>query len=167
MREVPFFVYIDEMQNFLFDAIPKALEEIRKYNVGFYLAHQFVKQVITDGSERIKDSLMANCATKIIYRCSADDAKYLETEFAPLTAGDISNPEAYTFNTICLVNGQRTTPFNVKAKYDDYIALENDPELMKKGETQRREILEMVAQKYGRDRLDVEKEIKDRAKIFF
>ena len=166
-ERVPFFVYIDEMQNFLFDAIPKALEEIRKYKVGFYLAHQFVKQVITDGSERIKDSLMANCATKIIYRCSADDAKYLETEFSPLTPQDIANPEAYTFNTICLVNGQRTTPFNVQAKYDDYMSLEYDKEKMAAGEKQRREIIELVQQTYGRPRAEIEQEIKDRAKIFF
>jgi hypothetical protein len=120
LERSPFFVYIDEMQNFLFDAIPKALEEIRKYKVGFYLAHQFIKQVVVDGSERIKDSLMANCATKIIYRCSAEDAKFLESEFSPLTVQDIANPEARTFNTIILVDGQRTAPFNVTANYSGY-----------------------------------------------
>lgn len=120
LERPPFFVYIDEMQNFLFDAIPKALEEIRKYKVGFYLAHQFVKQVIVDGSERIKDSIMANCATKIIYRCSAEDAKFLESEFSPLSVQDIANPEARTFNTIILIDGQRSAPFNVSATYNGY-----------------------------------------------
>jgi hypothetical protein len=165
----PFFVYIDEMQNFLFDAIPKALEEIRKYKVGFYLAHQFVKQVVVDGSERIKDSIMANCATKIIYRCSADDAKYLESEFNPLSVPDIANPESKTFNTIILVDGQRTTPFNVQAWYPEYFEIEDKtkPELMKAAEEQKRKIIDMVKEKYGRNREDVEKEIKDRAKIFF
>jgi hypothetical protein len=163
----PYFVYIDEMQNFLFDAIPKALEEIRKYKVGFYLAHQFVKQVIVDGSERIKDSLMANCATKLIFRCSADDAKYLETEFTPLTPPDIANPEARTFNAICLVDGQRTTPFNIQANYPEYFAIEKDRELMKKAEEQRMMILERVKQRYGRPKAEIEQEIKDRAKIFF
>jgi TraM recognition site of TraD and TraG/Type IV secretory system Conjugative DNA transfer len=162
----PFFVYIDEMQNFLFDAIPKALEEIRKYRVGFYLAHQFVKQVVVDGSERIKDSLMANCATKIIYRCGADDAKYLETEFSPLTTSDIANPEAYTFNTICLVNGQRTTPFNVQAYYPEFMESEKT-ENVRINEAKRLKIIDNIKKKYGRDRDEVEKEIKDRAKIFF
>jgi len=170
-ERTPFFVYIDEMQNFLFDSIPKALEEIRKYKVGFYLAHQFVKQVVVDGSERIKDSLMANCATKIIYRCSADDAKYLEAEFAPLTAQDIANPERFTFNTICLVKGQRTTPFNVGAWYPEYMALEGKDEeskaKMAKAEQQRRDIIEMVKMKYGRPREEIEKEIRDRGKLLF
>jgi TraM recognition site of TraD and TraG len=165
----PFFVYIDEMQNFLFEAIPKALEEIRKYKVGFYLAHQFVKQVIADGSERIKDSIMANCATKLIFRCGADDAKYLETEFYPLTTQDIANPEARTFNAICLIDGQRTTPFNISAWYPEYFSIEDKkrPELMQAAEKQRKDTIEMIKTKYGRDKDEVEQEIRDRAKIFF
>jgi hypothetical protein len=166
----PFFVYIDEMQNFLFDAIPEALEEIRKYKVGFYLAHQFVKQVVTDGSERIKDSLMANCGTKLIFRCGADDAKYLETEFAPLSIQDIQNPEGQTFNARLLVNkNDRTKPFNIKAIYDEYFEIEDKkhPEKMLAAQAKRQRILDMVKQKYGRDRAEIEKEIKDRAKLLF
>ena len=163
----PFFVYIDEMQNFLFDAIPKALEEIRKYKVGFYLAHQFVKQVVVDGNERIKDSIMANCATKFIFRCGAEDAKFLETEFYPLTNSDIQNPEKQTFNAICLINAQRSSPFNIEAFYKEYFEIEGDGEKMKVAEKQKNEIMEMVKQTYGRDREEVEKEIKERGKIFF
>ncbi len=155
---VPFFVYIDEMQNFLFDAIPKALEEIRKYKVGFYLAHQFVKQVITDGSERIKDSIMANCATKFIYRCGADDAQYLEKEFAPaLSAQDLMTPERFTFNSIMLVDGQKTTPFNVKAPP---LSSEIDP-------VWRNYLIEQTKQKYGRPKDEIDQEIRDRAKLLF
>ncbi len=154
----PFFVYIDEMQNFLFDSIPKALEEIRKYKVGFYLAHQFVKQLVVDGNERIKDSIMANCATKFIYRVGADDAGYLEKEFGPtLTAPDLINPEARTANAILLVDGQKTTPFNfLPSKWPEG----NNQEL-------RRQIIENTKQKYGKPKEEVEKEIRDRAKLLF
>ena len=162
-----FFVYIDEMQNFLFDAIPKALEEIRKYKVGFYLAHQFIKQVITQGDERIKDSIMANCATKFIYRCSADDAKYLESEFSPLTIQDIANPEARTYNAILLVDGQRTAPFNIGAKFDDFFEITKDPEKKAMAEEKKKKIIEMSKQKYGKPLEEIEKEIKDRAKLLF
>jgi len=155
---VPFFVYIDEMQNFLFDAIPKALEEIRKYKVGFYLAHQFVKQVVVQGDERIKDSIMANCATKFIYRCGADDAQYLEKEFGPtFTAQDLMMPERFTFNTIMLVDGQKTTPFNIAPPN---LTPDIDPEF-------RKELIEMTKQKYGKPREEVEQEIRDRAKLLF
>ncbi len=155
------------MQNFLFDAIPKALEEIRKYKVGFYLAHQFIKQVVVDGSERIKDSLMANCATKLIFRCSSDDAKYLESEFSPLSVQDIANPEARTYNAILLIDGQRTLPFNIGATYNDYFKIEKDPELMKLAQEKRLKAIEMTKEKYGKPRELVEQEIKDRAKLLF
>lgn len=154
----PFFVYIDEMQNFLFDAIPKALEEIRKYKVGFYLAHQFVKQVISQGDERIKDSIMANCASKFIFRVGADDAQYLEKEFGPiLTPQDIMNPEARSCNAILLANGQKTQPFNfsVPAWPDGY------------NHDKKRMLMDMTKQRYGRDKAEVEKEIRDRAKLLF
>lgn len=163
----PFFVYIDEMQNFLFDAIPKGLEEVRKYKVGFYLAHQYIKQVVVDGSEKIKDSIMANCATKFIFRCGADDAKYLEAEFYPLNAQDIASPESRTFNAICLLNDHKSAPFNIAAYYPEYMRVAKDPELKKAGEKQRQEIIEMIKQKYGRPKEVIEKEIRDRAKIFF
>jgi flagellar basal body-associated protein FliL len=154
----PFFIYIDEMQNFLFDAIPKALEEIRKYKVGFNLAHQFVKQVVQQGDERIKDSIMANCGSLFISRCGPDDAKYLEQSFAPyLNSQDLMNPERFTFNTILLVNGQKTTPFNLTPPTPPTGA---NPEL-------RNRIIENTKQKYGRPIEEIEKEIKERAKLLF
>ena len=156
----PFFIYIDEMQNFLFDAIPQALEEVRKYKVGMFLAHQFVKQVINKGDERIKDSIMANCANKFIYRASPDDAKYLESEFAPeMSASDLMNPERFTANARVLIDGQKTTPFNMMAQNYDDIALP-DYELKK-------QIIENTKRKYGKDKAEVEEEIKDRAKFLF
>jgi Helicase HerA, central domain/TraM recognition site of TraD and TraG len=115
MDRTPFFVYIDEMQNFLFDAIPQALEEIRKYKVGFTLAHQFVKQIVEKGDERIKDSIMANTGSKFIFNCGIDDAEYLEKEFKPtLNARDLMNPERFTCNARIMISGQKTQPFNLK-----------------------------------------------------
>lgn len=163
----PFFIYIDEMQNFLFDAIPKALEEVRKYKIGFYLAHQFIKQVVVDGSERIKDSIMANCGSKFIFRCGSDDAKYLESEFYPLSPADIQNPEKQTFNAIVLINAQKSTPFNVGAIYNEYFEIEKDKEKMNLAEEQRKSIIKEVKEKYGRDPAEIEKEIKERGKFFF
>ncbi len=157
-ERVPFFIYIDEMQNFLFDAIPKALEEIRKYKVGFYLAHQFVKQVIQQGDERIKDSIMANCASKFIYRAGAADAELLEKEFSPtFSVQDLMTPARFTYNAVLLVDGQKTTPFNIAAPAPDKnISSDN-----------RKRLIDMTKNKYGRDRAEIEKEIKERSKLLF
>ncbi len=156
-ERIPFFVYIDEMQNFLFDAIPKALEEIRKYKVGFHLAHQFIKQLSTKEGDRIKDSIMANTATKFIYRVSAEDAEYLSKEFSPtLSPTDLQNPEKYSCNAIILANGQRTTPFNIKPPmFTDQV----DRAFFDS-------VIEQTKKKYGKSLEDVEKEIKDRTEKF-
>jgi hypothetical protein len=153
----PFFVYIDEMQNFLFDAIPKALEEIRKYKVGFCLAHQFVKQVVKQGDERIKDSIMANTASKFIFRAGAEDAEMLAKEFAPtLSPQDLQNPERFTCNSIVLIDGQKTSPFNIAPPaLNDQIDVEFRDKLIQDS---------MI--KYGKTREEVEKDIKERVSKF-
>ena len=91
------------------------MEEIRKYKVGFNLAHQFVKQIIDKGDERIKDSIMANTGSKFIFNCGIDDAEYLEKEFKPtLNAKDLMNPERFTCNARIMISGQKTSPFNLR-----------------------------------------------------
>jgi len=154
-----FFVYIDEMQNFLFDSIPKALEEIRKYKVGFALAHQFVKQIIEKGDERIKDSIMANAATKVIFRSGADDAQYLEKIFSPqFSANDLVNPAKFSANVKMLSGEQFLTPFNMRPP--NALGQPIDKDLYKK-------VIEDTKRKYGRDKDEIEKEIKDRGKLLF
>lgn len=154
----PFFVYIDEMQNFMFDAIPNALNEIGKQNIGLYLSHQYLKQLTNKGDDSIKDSIMANCANKYIFRCSSEDAKYLETEFGPtLTASDIANPKKYTFNAIVMNDGQRDTPLNIFS-----MPLSKDVNVEFK-----KTLINMSKQIYGKPREQVEKEISDRAELLF
>jgi hypothetical protein len=153
----PFFVYIDEMQNFLFDAIPKALEEIRKYKIGICLAHQFIKQVINKGDERIKDSIMANTGSKFIFRCSTDDAEYLAKEFDPiLTPQDLMNPARFTCNTRILVNGEKTKPFNMLPD-----PLSKDVSLERKNL-----LLQLTQEKYGTNLEDIKKDIETRQNKF-
>jgi hypothetical protein len=156
-ERTPFFVYIDEMQNFLFDAIPKALEEVRKYNIGFCLAHQFIKQVISKGDERIKDSIMANTGSKFIFRCSTDDAEYLTKEFEPqLTAQDLMNPERFTCNTRILIKGEKSKPFNLAPR-----DLSKDISLEKKNL-----MIKLTQEKYGTDLEDIKKDIETRQNKF-
>jgi hypothetical protein len=156
-ERTPFFVYIDEMQNFLFDAIPKALEEIRKYKVGFCLAHQFVKQVIVKGDDRIKDSIMANTGSKFIYRCSPEDADYLMKEFEPtLSTPDLMNPERFTCNARILINGEKSKPFNLAPR----------PQSKNISIARKNLLLQINAEKYGTDLAEIKKDIETRQTKF-
>jgi type IV secretory pathway TraG/TraD family ATPase VirD4 len=41
----PFFLYIDEFQNFATDTFSEILSEARKYGLGLTIAHQFLRQI--------------------------------------------------------------------------------------------------------------------------
>jgi hypothetical protein len=72
-----FFVYIDEFQSFTTLALANMLSELRKYRVGFTIAHQFLQQL----SPEIRHSVLGNIGTIISFRVGAVDAPYLAKEF--------------------------------------------------------------------------------------
>lgn len=45
----PYFLYIDEFQNYVSKSIESILSEARKYKLGLILAHQYVDQLKQDG----------------------------------------------------------------------------------------------------------------------
>lgn len=46
---VPFYLYIDECQNYVSKSIESVLSEARKYKLGMVLAHQYINQLKKDG----------------------------------------------------------------------------------------------------------------------
>jgi type IV secretory pathway TraG/TraD family ATPase VirD4 len=44
-ERTPFFLYVDEFQNFATDTFNEILSEARKYGLGLCVAHQFIKQI--------------------------------------------------------------------------------------------------------------------------
>jgi type IV secretory pathway TraG/TraD family ATPase VirD4 len=42
---IPFFLYIDEFQNYVSKSIESILSEARKYKLGLILAHQYIAQL--------------------------------------------------------------------------------------------------------------------------
>jgi len=55
-ERVPFYLYVDEFQNFATDTFNEILSEARKYGLSLCVAHQFVKQI----PNNISDSLFGN-----------------------------------------------------------------------------------------------------------
>ena len=72
-----FFVYVDEFQSFTTLALANMLSELRKYRVGFTIAHQYLNQL----SPEIRHSILGNIGTIISFRVGAVDAPYLVKEF--------------------------------------------------------------------------------------
>ena len=106
----PFYLYIDEFQNVTTDSIATILSEARKYKLGLTIAHQFIAQL----SESIKNAVFGNVGSMASFRVGADDAAYLENQFAPtFTANDLMHIDNYNAIVKLLANGKPVSPFNI------------------------------------------------------
>jgi hypothetical protein len=72
-----FFVYVDEFQSFTTLALANMLSELRKYRVGFTVAHQYLAQLHPD----VRHAVLGNTGSIISFRVGAEDAPYLAREF--------------------------------------------------------------------------------------
>lgn len=86
----PFFLYIDEFQNFITPSMGAILSGARKYHLGLVLAHQDLAQLIKNDSE-LASSVLANAGTRICFRLSDTDAKRLAEGFSHFEATDLQN----------------------------------------------------------------------------
>ncbi|MBL8014890.1 MAG: TraM recognition domain-containing protein [Candidatus Doudnabacteria bacterium] len=161
---VPFYLYIDEFQNFLTDSIVTILSEARKYGLSLNIAHQFLGQLNRKGGDTmIKDAIFGNVGTKVVMRVGIEDAQVFEKDFAPLfSASDITKqPNQHAYIKL-LVDGKYPPPFSLTTTY-------NLSPFAQMG-TPNKEIAQMIKQisrlRYGRDREVVEAEIKSRTNFF-
>jgi len=143
-----FFLYIDEFQNFATNSISQILSEARKYRLSLIISHQFIGQL----PDLIRDSVFGNVGTIISFRVGAEDAQFLEKEFAPIfNAQDLINIDNFNFYVKMMMNGQISKPFNVKT----YPPTKGDFERVK-------DIKEYYALTYARGREFIDQEIKQR-----
>jgi len=73
---IPFYLYIDEFQNFATDSFIETLSEARKYGLVLILAHQNLSQL----PKYLQESILANCGIQIYFRLSRRDAERLAKE---------------------------------------------------------------------------------------
>jgi hypothetical protein len=92
----PFYIYVDEFQNFATTPFVKMLAASRKYKLYLTIAQQSTKQ---QDDDRLTEQILANVSTVVCFRTgSSADAKLLEPWFEPqITASDISNLPAYQY----------------------------------------------------------------------
>lgn len=75
-KRVPFYLYIDEFQNFATQSFIETLSEARKYQLSLILAHQNLSQLPGE----LRDSLLANCGVQTCFRISREDAQIMAKE---------------------------------------------------------------------------------------
>ncbi|MBI5742866.1 MAG: type IV secretion system DNA-binding domain-containing protein [Candidatus Niyogibacteria bacterium] len=108
-----FYLYVDEFQNFATDAFASILSEARKYRLDLSIAHQYIGQLVTDTSTKVRDAVFGNVGTMIAFRVGAADAEFLENEFAPeLTIEDLVNSPFANIYLKLMIDGATSRPFS-------------------------------------------------------
>lgn len=114
-ERVDFYLYVDEFQNFATDSFASILSEARKYRLNLILAHQYIGQLVTDVSTKVRDAVFGNVGTMVVFRVGAADAEFLEQEFTPeLLPEDIVNLPNYTVYLKLMVDGVTSRPFSAR-----------------------------------------------------
>ncbi|MFA5004477.1 MAG: type IV secretion system DNA-binding domain-containing protein [Candidatus Saccharimonadales bacterium] len=75
----PFYLYVDEFQNFATDSFATILSEARKYGLNLTVANQYIAQMLPE----VKDAVFGNVGSIITFRTSADDARTMLKYFEP------------------------------------------------------------------------------------
>jgi len=71
----PFYVYLDEFQQFVTPTIAENLDEARGYGLHLTMAHQFPNQLLDRGEngKRVYNSIMENASSKVVFRLSHEE----------------------------------------------------------------------------------------------
>lgn len=148
----PFYLYVDEFQNFATGSFESILSESRKYGLGLYLTHQYTAQL----PEELLKAVLGNVGTIVAFALGTPDARALEGEFAPyFTDTDIISLERFHVYMKLMMNGMTSLPFSAKILLPWV-----DEETVVPKSDNKQWVLELSRQKYGVDRATVEDKVR-------
>jgi hypothetical protein len=143
----PFYLYVDEFQNFATDSFAVILSEARKYGLNLTVANQYVAQM----TDSVRDAVFGNVGTTICFRVSAEDAPILDKQFEPtFDASDLLQLNNRHFVISMIINGEKVPAFSATTLSIPATPQDNFSS-----------IVEYSRVRYGRPREEVEREIKE------
>lgn len=144
----PFYLYVDEFQNFATDSFATILSEARKYGLNLTVANQYISQM----DPAVRDAVFGNVGTMISFRVSADDSPILAKQFEPqFEANDLLQMHNRNFIINMVINGEKAPAFSATTL--------NLPETL---DNYTRDIIEHSRREYGQSRQKVEAMIDER-----
>lgn len=107
----PFYLYVDEFQNFATDSFATILSEARKYGLNLAVANQYTAQM----TDTVRDAVFGNVGTMISFRVSAEDADVLAKQFEPnFDSSDLLQMHNRNFIINMVINGEKTPAFSAR-----------------------------------------------------
>jgi DNA helicase HerA-like ATPase len=104
-KSTPFFLALDEFQNYVIKSFAKILSEARKFNLSINLYHQYNFQV----PDWLQHAIAGNCGSRYVFRIGELDAPYLERFMDTYKAADLINLPNYTYIAKRLIGGKKET----------------------------------------------------------
>lgn len=105
---IPFYLYVDEFQNFATDSFIKILSEARKYRLALFLANQYMAQIPED----VTKAILGNAGTLATFTSGAADAAILHKEFAEVfSENDLVNLDRFQIAIKLMIDGYTSRPF--------------------------------------------------------
>ena len=143
----PFYLYVDEFQNFATDSFAVILSEARKYGLNLTVANQYTAQM----TDAVRDAVFGNVGTTISFRVSADDAPILSKQFEPtFEAADLLQMNNRHFVISMIINGEKVPAFSATTLNIPKTPKDNFDLIVKSSR-----------EKYSRSRAVVEAEIRE------
>jgi len=139
-----FWLYIDEFDHFITPSMAKILSGVRKYRLGFTLAHQELHQL--QGDPKVASAVMTQPCTRIVFKVGDDDAKKLGEGFESFDVRSLKN--LAKFHAIARVE-RNDCDFNLALRKPE---LPDDEE----AQNQRDKIIAASRAKYATPRAEVE-----------
>jgi CxxC-x17-CxxC domain-containing protein len=147
-----FYLYVDEFQNYATDSFANILSEARKYRLNLILVHQYIAQLVSKDSSKVKDAIFGNVGTIVSFRVGAEDAELLEREFEPeFTANDLVNLPKYNFYIKLMIDGTASRAFSAT----------NLPPPAPPALSHREDIIRISRERYATPRREVEDAIRE------
>ncbi|MBI2797830.1 type IV secretory system conjugative DNA transfer family protein [Candidatus Saccharibacteria bacterium] len=107
----PFYLYVDEFQNFATESFAVILSEARKYGLYLTMANQYIAQM----PDEVKDAVFGNVGSMITFRVGADDATYLAKYFEPVfEPADLVNLGIQNVYVTMSIDGETSLPFSAR-----------------------------------------------------
>jgi hypothetical protein len=104
----PFYLYVDEFQNFATSSFIKILSEARKYALALTLANQYMAQIPPD----VQKAILGNAGTLISFAVGAEDAAIIDKEYAEVfSQNDLVNLSNYQIAIRLMIDWESTRPF--------------------------------------------------------
>lgn len=121
----PYFLYIDEFQNYVSKSIESILSEARKYKLWLTVAHQYIDQLKQEWlwwALDLSKTIFGNIWNMFILKVWAPDAEFLEKEMSPeFSQTDLVNADEFRWAVKISINNQQTRPFSftIRVPYSD------------------------------------------------